>query len=309
MYAGINLIRKSFTIDFIRWRFLSYGLSIAMVVAAVLGYFIRDLNYGIDFTGGTSIEARFATPPNIAKLRTDLIGLNIGDVAIQEFGTKEDVLIRIEQKERSNEEQAQIITQVKSVLGPDVEYNRIETVGPRMGQELITNCVQAVLWAMGAILLYIWMRFEWHFGLCAIISLIHDTFTVLILYTVFGMEFNASTIVAILITIGYSINDTVVIYDRIRENMRKYKTIALPDLLNRSINDTLSRTVLTSSATMMSLVALCLFGGNVIATYSFPILIGIAVGTYSSIWVAAPLLMTLGFKVRKNEAPAPTMVS
>ena len=279
-----------------------------MVVAAVAGYFIRDLNYGIDFTGGTSIEARFVSPPDIGQLRAQLTNLNIGDVALQEFGTKEDVLIRIEQKERSNEEQAQIINQVKSVLGPDVEYNRIETVGPRMGQELITNCIQAVLWAMGAILLYIWIRFEWHFGLCAIISLIHDTFTVLALYTVFGMEFNASTIVAILITIGYSINDTVVIYDRIRENLRKYKTITLPDLLNRSINDTLSRTVLTSSATMMSLVALCLFGGNVIATYSFPILIGIAVGTYSSIYVAAPLLMTLGFKIRKEASVTPAQV-
>ncbi len=303
MHKGLNLTHFNFKIDFIKWRLQSYVISVIMIVAAIAGYLLKDLNYGIDFTGGTSIEVRFASSPDLKKVRSDLNSLKVGDVSLQEFGTKEDVLIRVEQKDRNAGAQLNVINQIKGILGPDVEYRRIETVGPRLGNELISNCFYAVLWAMGAMLVYIWIRFEWHFGLCAILSLIHDAFAVLALYTVFGLEFNASTIVAVLITIGYSINDTVVIYDRVRENLRRYSDMPLADLLNKSINDTLSRTLLTSSSTMLSLLILYLFGGEVIAEYSFPILIGIAVGTYSSIWVAAPLLLTFNFKIRQNEKP------
>lgn len=303
MFSGITLISSKIHINFIKWRFVNYGVSAFMVLAAIAGYFINDINYGIDFTGGTLIEARCTTPPDMGDLRHKANNLGIGEVSLQEFGTNEDILIRIDRQDRDEAAQLGVIDQIKHLLGPDVEYRRIENVGPRMGQELISNCLQAVLWAMLAMLCYIWIRFEWHFGICAVISLIHDAFAVAALYTIFGLEFNATALVSILITVGYSINDTVVIYDRIRENLRKYKTTDLEILLNKSINDTLSRTVLTSSATILSLLALYFFGGDVLAGYSLPILIGIAVGTYSSICLAAPLLLTLGFKIRK-EAPA-----
>ncbi|OFW76390.1 MAG: protein-export membrane protein SecF [Alphaproteobacteria bacterium RIFCSPLOWO2_01_FULL_45_8] len=306
MFAGIRFNSSNLKIDFIRMRFINYIVSGLITVACIGAYFINDLNYGIDFSGGTLMEVRFPSPINLPEIRQQLNDLDIGDVSLQEFGTSQDLLIRLDQKNRSEKEQLVVIEKIKETLDTDVEYRRIESVGPKMGEELISNSFQAVGWAILAMMIYIWVRFEWNFGVCAIIALLHDAVAVLGLYTVFGLEFNASTIVAILITISYSINDTVVIYDRIRENLRKYKITKLEDLINKSINDTLTRTILTSTSTLLSLLFLYLFGGKIISEYSLPILIGIAVGTYSSICLAAPLLLTLGMTVRQKEDESPS---
>ncbi len=305
MFTGIRLFPETLRINFIGLRYITYGISIVITLATLTGYFFKDIQYGVDFSGGTLMETRFSSPPNLGQLRAALSNLDIGEVALQEFGTPQDILIRFDQKNRSEKEQLLVLQKIKETLGPDVEYRRVETVGPKMGEELITNSIQAILWAMLAMLVYVWFRFEWQFGLCSIIALIHDAIGVLSLYTLFGFEFNSTAIVAILITIGYSINDTVVIYDRIRENLRKYKTTSLSEIINISINQTLSRTTLTSASTLLALVALYLFGGDVIAAYSLPILLGIAFGTYSSIFLAAPLLVTFGFKVRQEEKKPP----
>lgn len=306
MFAGLQFNSSNLRINFIRLRFINYIVSGLIAVAAIGAYFVNNLNYGIDFSGGTLIEARFSSPIELGKIRQDLNNLNIGEISLQEFGTNQDLLIRLDQKNRDEKEQLVVIGKIKEALPIDVEYRRIENVGPKMGQELISNSLQAVGWAILAMMIYIWIRFEWNFGVCAMLALLHDAIAVFGLYTVFGFEFNSSAIVAILITISYSINDTVVIYDRIRENLRKYKIAKVEDLINKSINDTLTRTILTSSSTLLALLVLYLFGGKVIAEYSLPILIGVAVGTYSSICLAAPLLFSFGMSLRKEEEPAKT---
>jgi preprotein translocase subunit SecF len=234
-------------------------------------------------------------------MRTDLSSLNLGNVALQEFGSPQDILIRVEQQGNDSNSQLQAIERIKETLEADTEYRRTETVGPTVGAEMVSNSIQAILWALVAMLIYIWLRFEWQFGLCAILALAHDAAAILGLYSVFGLEFNLTAIVAILITIGYSINDTVVIYDRVRENLRKFKKMELGTVLNLSINETLGRTILTSSSTLLALFALYYWGGEVIANYSLPILVGVAVGTYSSIFLAAPLLLSFNFKVRETD--------
>lgn len=304
MFAGLRFNSSNLKIDFIRLRFINYIISIVIMIGAIGAYFINNLNYGIDFSGGTLIEVRFPSPIDLGKIRQNLNNPDIGEVSLQEFGTSQDLLIRLDQKNRDDKEQLAIIEKIKETLDSDVEYRRIESVGPKMGQELISNALQAVGWAILAMMIYIWVRFDWNFGLCAMIALLHDAIAVFGLYTVFGLEFNASAIVAVLITISYSINDTVVIYDRIRENLRKYKMTKVEDLINKSINDTLTRTILTSTSTLLALVVLYLFGGKVIAEYSLPILIGIGVGTYSSICLAAPLLVTFGMSLRQKEDSA-----
>ena len=222
-------------------------------------------------------------------------------MALQEFGSAQDILIRVEQQSGDEKDQLKAIERIKETLDADTEYRRIETVGPTVGSEMVSNSIQAILWALVAMLIYIWLRFEWQFGLCAILALMHDALSILGLYSLFGLEFNLTAIVAILITIGYSINDTVVIYDRVRENLRKFKKMELSAVLNLSINETLGRTILTSSSTLLALFALYYFGGEVIANYSLPILVGVAVGTYSSIFLAAPLLLSFNFKVRQDD--------
>lgn len=301
MLRGIRLNTQKFNIDFIRIRMVSYIISGLIVVTSIGFYFYNGLNFGIDFAGGTVMEVRFSAPINIGKIRTDLGSVTGGEIFLQEFGTPQDLLIRIDQKNRTEEEQLGVVNQIKGLLDSDASYRRVENVGPKMGGELISDSIQAVLWAMLAMLIYIWIRFEWHFGVCAVIALLHDAVAVFGLYSVFGLEFNASAIVSILITIGYSINDTVVIYDRIRENLRKFKTKKIDALLNLSINETLSRTILTSATTLLALGALYGLGGKTIQDYSLPILIGVAVGTYSSIFIASPLLSTLGMDLRTTD--------
>ena len=301
MLKGLRILPENPKINFIGLRFFTYVIS-SLVVFGSLGLFlIKGLSYGIDFKGGTMIEVRTPGPADLAKMRADLSALDLGNVALQEFGSAQDILIRVEQQSGDEKDQLKAIERIKETLDADTEYRRIETVGPTVGSEMVSNSIQAILWALVAMLIYIWLRFEWQFGLCAILALMHDALSILGLYSLFGLEFNLTAIVAILITIGYSINDTVVIYDRVRENLRKFKKMELSAVLNLSINETLGRTILTSSSTLLALFALYYFGGEVIANYSLPILVGVAVGTYSSIFLAAPLLLSFNFKVRQDD--------
>lgn len=298
---SINFIPHNTKIDFIRGRFVTLGLSILMVVITLAGLAYKGLNFGIDFRGGFSIVIRTAEKADVADLRQRIAPLGLGDATLQEFGGPRDVLIRIQRQPGDDGAQAAALAKIREALGSGVEYRQIETVGPKAGAELIKNGITAVVIAIFAMLLYIWIRFDWQFSVCAVVALVHDCFAILAMYCFLPFEFNITAIVAILTTAGYSINDTVVIYDRIRENIKKNKKLDLPVLINRSINETLSRTILTSTTTLISLMALYFFGGKVIAEFSLPIIIGIAVGTYSSVCIAAVLLFYVGVRDKKSD--------
>lgn len=281
-------------------------ISITIVVGSLGGFLINGLNYGIDFRGGFLIEVRTPEPTDLGVLRAQLSELRLGDVKLQSLDSDRDIMIRVERQKGDEKEQTQAISKIKAVLGDTVTYRRVDTVGPKVSEELKRNGLMAIAFALLAMLIYIWFRFEWQFGLCALIALTHDCISIIGLYAFVPMlEFNETAIIAILTTAGYSINDTVVIYDRVRENLRKYKKAPIAEVVNRSINDTLSRTVMTSLTTLLALFALYLFGGDVIATFSLPIIVGIAVGTYSSICLASLLLVY--FKFGRDEQELETV--
>jgi len=294
--ALLHIIPYNTKIDFVKLRVVSFAISIIIVLATVFSLSTKGINYGIDFLGGYIFEVRLKEKPDVHQLREKLGNLGFGEVAIQTFGDDQDVLIRLERKEESDDAQQKVLSTVKSALGADVEYRRVETIGPKVGNDLVKNGIKAVAFALLAMLLYIALRFEWQFAVCAIIALIHDSIAILGLFTVFGLEFKETAIIAILITAGYSINDTIVIFDRIRENIRKFKKMPMNELINKSVNETLSRTMLTASTTLLAVLALYFFGGNVISEFSLPILIGIIIGSFSSICLAAPLLTYLNVK-------------
>jgi preprotein translocase SecF subunit len=294
--ALLNIIPHDTKLNFIGYRFVSFIISALIVISTVLSLSTRGINYGIDFLGGYIMEVKMPEKPEISQLREKLSNLNLGEVALQSFGEEKNILIRVERREETDDAQIKTIAAVKEALGEGVEYRRIETVGPKVGADLINNGLQAIGFALIAMLLYIAARFEWQFAVCAIIAMIHDCIAILGLFTLFGFEFKETAIIAVLITAGYSINDTIVIFDRIRENMRKYKKMQLGELLNKSINETLSRTILTASTTLMALLALYLLGGAIISEFSMPIIFGIIVGSFSSICLAAPLLLYLNLK-------------
>ena len=292
----VSLVPVGTRIDFMRRRKLAAAASVGLALASALLFLVQGLNYGIDFRGGILLEVRAQGPARIADLRSDLSGLDLGEIELQEFGQETDILIRIEKQPGGETAQLRAVETVKAALGRDVEYRRVEFVGPKVGGELIEAGVTAVLLALAAMLVYIWFRFEWQFGVGAVIALLHDVVLTIGIFSLLGLEFNLSTVAAILTIAGYSINDTVVVYDRVRENLRKYKTLALDALLNLSINETLSRTVLTSVTTLLALLTLFFFGGQVIKGFSFAMIWGVVVGTYSSIWIAVPLLVYMRLK-------------
>ena len=292
----VSLVPVGTRIDFMRRRKLAAAASVGLALASALLFLVQGLNYGIDFRGGILLEVRAQGPARIADLRSDLSGLDLGEIELQEFGQETDILIRIEKQPGGETAQLRAVETVKAALGRDVEYRRVEFVGPKVGGELIEAGVTAVLLALAAMLVYIWFRFEWQFGVGAVIALLHDVVLTIGVFSLLGLEFNLSTVAAILTIAGYSINDTVVVYDRVRENLRKYKTLALDALLNLSINETLSRTVLTSVTTLLALLTLFFFGGQVIKGFSFAMIWGVVVGTYSSIWIAVPLLVYMRLK-------------
>ena len=299
---GIQFVSPNTSIDFIGKRFITFVVSLVIILGSLGAVLFNGLNYGIDFRGGILMEVQTEGPADIASLRSKLGDLGLGDVSLQEFGTPRDVLIRVERQPGGEEVQAETVVKVKQKLGSGIDFRRVESVGPTVGAELIQNGIQAVLWAMVAMLIYVWFRFEWQFAVCGILSLLHDAISIIGLYGLTRIEFNTTAIVAVLITVGYSINDTVVVYDRIRENLRKYKAMDIKELINKSINETLSRSVLTSFTTLLALGALYFFGGEVISTYSLPIIVGISVGTYSSICLAAPLLLVFNIKTIRDQA-------
>jgi len=290
----LHLIPAGTRIDFLRVRTLALGFSLLMLVASVFFYLHKGLEYGIDFRGGILIEIKTQGPAELGKLRSTLSTLGIGEVELQEFGAPDDVLIRIERQKGEEKEQTAAVEILKKQLGEGVEYRRVEFVGPKVGKELIRAGILSTMLAMLAIMVYIWFRFEWQFGVSGIIALLHDVVSTIGIFAALGLEFNLTTVAAILTIAGYSINDTVVVFDRVRENMRKYKSMPLTAMLNLTVNETLSRTILTSSTTMIAVLMLFLFGGEVIHGFSLAMIWGILVGTYSSIWVASALLIYFG---------------
>jgi preprotein translocase subunit SecF len=278
-------------INFMGLHKLGFVLSGLMTIASIVLFFVNGLNYGIDFSGGTLIEVRDTTgPADLAKMRSGLDSLGLGDVSLQNFGSAEDVLIRLQRQPGGDKDQEAAVQKVKDKLGTTFDYRRTEVVGPTVGAELIKAGVEATILALFAIAVYVWFRFEWPFGVGAMLSTLHDTITTIGLFSLLQIEFNLTTLAAILTIAGYSINDTVVIYDRVRETMRRYKSMEFAELINKSLNETLSRTILTVSTTALAVLSLLLFGGEVLRGFSIAMLWGIVVGTYSSLFIAAPLL-------------------
>lgn len=295
---SLRLVPADTHIPFIGKRNIAMGLSALLLLGSIAAFLANGLNFGIDFKGGTLIEASAEEPVDIAALRGRLNGMQLGEVQIQEFGKDTDVLIRIAEKEgaidASNDLNA--VEAVRNELAEDFEIRRVEIVGPQVSAELIQTGLFAVLAAIASMLIYIWFRFEWQFSVGAVLALVHDVVLTIGIFALLQLDFNLSILAAILTIVGYSMNDTVVVYDRVRENLRKYKKMDLGELLDIAINETLSRTVMTSVTTLLALLALYVLGGEVIRGFTFAMIWGVIVGTYSSIFIASPLLMILGVK-------------
>ena len=284
-------------IDFMKPHKIALAASVFAIVASLIVIGINGLNFGIDFAGGILIEAKIEDNVDVAKVR-DLLVEQVKDVQIQNIDGQ-DLLIRVA---KTDEEQSVVVKKIQEILGKNfskIEYRKVDYVGPQVGSELILKGFMALLMSFIFIMIYIWIRFDWQFGVGGIFALLHDAVLTLGFYSVTGLEFNLTSIAAILTIIGYSINDSVVIYDRIRENLRRYKKMNLSDLINSSANSTLSRTILTSGITLISILALILFGGKVLYSFSVAAFFGIVVGTYSSIYISAPILIYLN--PRKQE--------
>ena len=293
----LRLIPPDTNFQFIALRKRAYIISILLILAAVASLAVQSLNFGIDFVGGTLIEVRTKGPADISAMRQTLSALDRGEVGLQEFGQPTDVLIRIQQQPGGDAAQQATVAAVKEALGDSVEeYRRVEVVGPKVGGELIEAGAISVALALLAIMAYIWFRFEWQFGVGAVLALAHDVITTVGVFSILQLEFNLSTVAAVLTIAGYSINDTVVVFDRVRENLRRYKTLPMTDLLNRSVNETLSRTVMTSVTTLLALLSLFFLGGEVIRDFAFAMIWGVIIGTYSSVWIASATLLWMGVR-------------
>lgn len=307
-FKGIDFFPHDTRLDFMRWRDVCFGASVLMMIASLGLFLFKGLNYGVDFTGGSVIEmqTKDGSDADVSGLRTKLRSLGLGDVQIQAFGAPSDVLIRVEQQKGGDAAQQAAAAKISEAMGAGFAMRRTEIVGPAVSSELAWTGIKAIIGALLAIIAYVWFRFEWQFAFGTIVALVHDVLLTVGLFSLLWLEFDLSIIAALLTILGYSVNDTVVVSDRIRENLRKFKRMELSGLLNLSINETLSRTILTGTTTFAVLIALYIFGGPVIHNFSLAMLFGIAVGTYSSIFIAAPVLGYLG--VRRDtvgEMPTP----
>ena len=302
----IDLSKSS--IDFLKGKYIAFITSIILILLSIGLFFLNGLNFGIDFKGGTLIEIETQNKIKISEVRSSLNSLSLGDVQVQEFGSDKNLLIRIEQQQGGDQIQQNVLEIVKQKLTSDISetinFRRTEVVGPKVSGELIQSGTIAILVAVFAMLIYIWLRFEWQFSLGAVIALLHDVILTIGVFCLTQLEFNLPIIAAILTIVGYSMNDTVVVYDRVRENLRKFRSKEITSLLNLSINETLSRTIVTSVTTLLALVSLYIFGGEVIKGFTFAMIWGVLVGTYSSIFVAAPLLTYLDVKREWNTTTA-----
>jgi len=292
----LRIVPDDTKFDFMRFRRISFPISALASILAIALYFFMGLNFGIDFRGGTLLEVRsLSGPADIAKMRASLTALDLGEVQLQQFGGPSDVLIRIAEQPGGDTAQQAAVQKVRAALGTDVEYRRVEVVGPRVSNELLSYGVIGLGLAILGILIYLWFRFEWQFALGAMLANVHDLVLTLGFMALFQIDFDITSIAALLTILGYSLNDTVVIYDRIREMLRRYKRMPMPDMLNASINSTLSRSIITHVTTSLALLALYLFGGTAIHSFAATMLFGVVlVGTYTSIFIAAPILIYLG---------------
>jgi preprotein translocase subunit SecF len=307
----LRIVPDDTTFDFMRFRRISFPISALLSVIAIVLFFHPGLNLGIDFIGGTLLEIQTKSgPADIAKMRTTLTGLNLGDVQLQQFGGPENVLIRVAQQPGGEAAQQQAVDKIKGALGNDVEYRRVEVVGPRVSSELLSYGTLGIITAIGSILIYLWFRFEWQFALGAMIANVHDLVLTLGFMSLMQVDFDLTSIAALLTILGYSLNDTVVIYDRIREMLRRYKKLPMTDLLNTSINSTLSRSIITHLTVTLALLALFLFGGHAIHGFVTTMMFGVVlVGTYTSVFIASPILIYLGVGTGRQEAIDPTAKS
>ena len=282
MIRNINFVSKFKKANFI---------SIIIFVLSIILISFKGLNYGIDFKGGTLIELRTETSIDTSLIRESLRTMNLGDVNVKKFGKKGDYLIKVEQKNSNN---SSLIPEIKKTLSDylntEVDFRRVENVGPKVSSELLQSSVIAITLALAAMLFYIWVRFEWQFSVGSIIALFHDVTITLGIFSLLSLEINLSIIAAVLTIVGYSMNDTVVIYDRIRENLLKYNKISISDIANLSINETLARTIITSATTLLALFSIYILGGEILRGFSFAMILGVIIGTYSSIFVASPIL-------------------
>ena len=281
-------------INFNKFYKLFNLISLSLVVASVLLLFFKGLNFGVDFKGGTLIELRSNDKNiNVTSLRQSFNKMNLGDFNVKKFGNENDFLIKIEKKETSANAIEVIKKDLTSSLGGSFNFRRVENVGPKVSSELLKSGIIAIALSLAAMLFYIWIRFEWQFSLGAILALFHDVIITLGLFSLFSLEINLSIVAAVLTIVGYSMNDTVVIYDRVRENLRKFSDIKIYELTNISINETLSRTIITSVTTLLALVSIYLFGGEILKGFSLAMIMGVIFGTYSSIYIANPILVKL----------------
>ncbi|CAA7613260.1 Protein translocase subunit SecF [Magnetospirillum sp. LM-5] len=288
-----RLIARTPKFDFVGKRIFAFIVTGCIVAGTFASIAVKGFNFGIDFAGGLLIEVQTTDgPAKIGPMRDILGGLGLGEVSLQEFGaTGRDVMIRVQRQEGDEKAQLAALAKVKEALGAGYDYRRVEIVGPKVGEELKQDGVLAVGLAVLAIAAYVWFRFEWQFGAGALIATFHDVIATFGLFSVTGLEFNLTSVAAILTIAGYSINDTVVIYDRVRENLRKYKAMPVYDLLNLAVNETLARTFLTVATVFITVLALLVFGGEVLHGFSVAMLWGLIVGTYSSVFVALPVLI------------------
>ena len=302
----IRFIPDDTKIPFMRLSRFGFFVSGLLCLASILLFIFAGLNVGVDFKGGTVITIRTTEAANIEDIRGKVDALGFGGAEIQEFGSPNDVLIRLPAIEGGDKAQQDAMEKVKSALGTGVEFRSVEVVGPKVSAELAEQGIIAVVTAILGILFYVWFRFEWQFAMGAVFSLLHDVLITIGLFCLLRIEFNLQIIAAILTIVGYSLNDTVVVFDRIREFLRKYKTMPVADLIDFSINSVLPRTILTSVTTMLALIALYIFGGEVLRGFTFTMIWGVLIGTYSSIFIASPILILLGTmrETAKTEARA-----
>lgn len=301
----LKLVPQETSIDFFKLWKLWIGISGVLILLALVSFMTRGLNYGIDFRGGTTIRTESAQPVDVADYRAALDTLDLGDVSISEvfdpsFGPDKNVaMVRIQAQDEQEAVTPELIAAVEGALqqvAPDIKFISVESVGPKVSGELIQTAILAVALAIGAVLVYVWLRFEWQFAVGAVLALVHDVVLTIGIFSEIQIRFDLAIIAALLTIVGYSLNDTVVVFDRVRENLRKYKKMPLADVLNRSINETLSRTVMTSVTTLLALLSLYFLGGDVIRGFVFAMIWGVIVGTYSSVFIASTVVLWLGVK-------------
>ena len=309
MFKPIQLIKKTPKLDFFRFHKMCFALSTVMCVASIVSILTLGLNFGVDFAGGILIEVRTSGPADLADMRKKIGDLNLGDVALQEFGSNREVLIRIERQDAGEKAEMAAVAAIRETLGGGYEYRRVEVVGPKVGAELVQGGILAVTLSLLGIMGYMAFRFGWRAGLSGVIAILHDCLTTVGLFSITQMQFDLNVLAAVVTIAGFSINDTVVIDDRIRENLRKYKTLDFRSLINLSVNQTMARTVVTNGLVFLAVFALLVLGGPVLFGFSVAMVWGVILGTYSTIYVAAPLEWYLAGRGNPhppaNEEPVP----